>query len=204
MNTLLHNDEIVQALSRSLARGIDGLGNVPRLIVSILESCAWRDRVLSVTGEEVHFTSFTDFVVAAPPIGLGASTADLERICRDDIEALSLLDHALRRGRGRRPFRERQRRSDGENAATLQDGTAPTGNSRRSALRRLEDQRPDLLERVLQGEISAHRAAIIAGFRSETFTVPRDIGQMAQTLLHRLTCEEINELRTRLGSADIT
>lgn len=41
----------------------------------------------------------------------------------------------------------------------------PSGNSAAAALRRLERHRPDLLNRVLAGEISAHVAMIEAGFR---------------------------------------
>jgi hypothetical protein len=41
----------------------------------------------------------------------------------------------------------------------------PSGNSAAAALRRLERHRPDLLARVLQGELSAHAAMIEAGFR---------------------------------------
>jgi hypothetical protein len=41
----------------------------------------------------------------------------------------------------------------------------PAGNSAAAALRRLERYRPDLLDRVLAGEISAHSAMLEAGFR---------------------------------------
>jgi hypothetical protein len=41
----------------------------------------------------------------------------------------------------------------------------PTGNSAAAAFRRLERQRPDLLDRVLGGELSPHAAMIAAGFR---------------------------------------
>jgi hypothetical protein len=45
------------------------------------------------------------------------------------------------------------------------NGSRPTGNSAAAALRRLERQRPDLLDRVLAGELSPHAAMITAGFR---------------------------------------
>jgi hypothetical protein len=41
----------------------------------------------------------------------------------------------------------------------------PSGNSAAAALRRLERHRPDLLDRVLAGELSAHAAMLEAGFR---------------------------------------
>jgi hypothetical protein len=50
------------------------------------------------------------------------------------------------------------------NEGDVQD-LAPTGNSAAAALRRLERYRPDILDRVLAGEISAHAGMIEAGFR---------------------------------------
>jgi hypothetical protein len=46
------------------------------------------------------------------------------------------------------------------------NGFRPTGNSAAAALRRLEIQRPDLLNRVLAGGLSAHAAMVEAGFRN--------------------------------------
>jgi hypothetical protein len=45
------------------------------------------------------------------------------------------------------------------------NGFRPTGNSAAAALRRLERARPDILDRVLAGELSAHAGMIEAGFR---------------------------------------
>jgi hypothetical protein len=41
----------------------------------------------------------------------------------------------------------------------------PSGNSAAAALRRLERHRPNILERVLAGDISAHASMIEVGFR---------------------------------------
>jgi hypothetical protein len=46
------------------------------------------------------------------------------------------------------------------------------GTSREEALRRLAKDRPDLHARVMAGELSAHAAAIEAGFRAKTVTIP--------------------------------
>jgi hypothetical protein len=52
-----------------------------------------------------------------------------------------------------------------DNAGIHSFGGRPSGTSAAAALRRLERQRPDLLDKVLTGEMSAHAAAIEAGFR---------------------------------------
>ena len=46
------------------------------------------------------------------------------------------------------------------------------GNSARYTLARLKRDRPDLAERVVAGTLSAHAAAIEAGFRKRTATLP--------------------------------
>jgi hypothetical protein len=52
--------------------------------------------------------------------------------------------------------------------ANVHNSGRPSGNSAAAALRRLERQRPDLLDRVLAGELSAHAAMIEAGFRKRS------------------------------------
>ena len=54
------------------------------------------------------------------------------------------------------------------NAGRDVHGSRPAGNSAAAALRRLERRRPDLLDRVLAGELSAHAAMIEAGFRKRS------------------------------------
>jgi hypothetical protein len=54
-------------------------------------------------------------------------------------------------------------------------GSRPAGNSAAAALRRLERQRPDLLDQVLAGEISPHAAMIAAGFRKRRRLAPAAI-----------------------------
>jgi hypothetical protein len=69
------------------------------------------------------------------------------------------------------PDADRQYRRPGGRPKTVDNGPRdvngfrPTGNSVAAALRRLERRRPDLLDRVLAGELSAHAAMVEAGFR---------------------------------------
>jgi hypothetical protein len=51
------------------------------------------------------------------------------------------------------------------NAISVVPGSRPAGNSAAAALRRLERARPDILDRVLAGELSAHAGMVEAGFR---------------------------------------
>jgi len=72
------------------------------------------------------------------------------------------------------------------------------GTSSAHALRRLKRDRPDLAQRVLKGEISAHKAAKEAGFRRPTLTAPADPEDLARYLKRRFTPEELSLLLTAL------
>lgn len=53
------------------------------------------------------------------------------------------------------------------------------GNSETYTVRRLRRDRPDLADRVERGELSAHQAAISAGFRRRTMSIPVDDAERA-------------------------
>lgn len=50
----------------------------------------------------------------------------------------------------------------------------PRGNSTAAGLRRLKRERPDLLAKVEVGEMTAHFACVLAGFRHRTVHLPVD------------------------------
>lgn len=78
------------------------------------------------------------------------------------------------------------------------------GNSETYTLRRLRRDREDLAERVESGELSAHSAAIQAGFRPRTFTVRADDpASIAKTLRRQLDPEVLSQLIKELkGESD--
>lgn len=67
----------------------------------------------------------------------------------------------------------------------------PVGNTSQAALRRLRKDRPDLHQRVLAGELSAHAAMVEAGFRTKTITVPAEPRALAASLLRQLAPEDL-------------
>ena len=75
-----------------------------------------------------------------------------------------------------------------------QPKVAKGGNAKPYTLRRLARDRPDLLDRVEAGELSANAAAIEAGFRKPTMTVPQDIDDLAEVLRKRYSAEDCRAL----------
>ncbi len=91
--------------------------------------------------------------------------------------------------------------SHGTNQHTSAVGnTKSTENDASYALRRLKRDAPELAQRVLAGELSAHAAAIEAGFRPKTITVPLEPRAMARAIRRRLSDEDLDTLVDALGA----
>ena len=65
-------------------------------------------------------------------------------------------------------------------------------------LRRLDRDHPELFGRVKAGELSANAAAIEAGFRVKTVTLPLDPERAAKTLRKHLGEDDCRELAALL------
>jgi hypothetical protein len=66
----------------------------------------------------------------------------------------------------------------------------PTGTSAAAALRRLERHRPDILNRVLAGELSPHAGMLEAGFRKRVVRRKRTVLDRVMALLPKLSPTE--------------
>ena len=122
------------------------------------------------------------------PEGLGTSLETVKRLCKDDKEALDLIDRATQNPTGRP-----QKTIDNVNSFSV-----PDGNSAAFALRRLRKDAPALHQKVLSGELSPHAAAIEAGFRKKTITVPLETAAAARVLKRHFTEAQIDEILTLL------
>lgn len=151
------------SLQESLAEGKHGLDAVPKLIKRIIRDELWRSFYCKPVLAQIEFATFEKYVVDDLPTGLGTTVQMLKNICRDDDEALSLIDKATQRKAGDwNTHPEPDVIVDNVN-----NNIRPTGNTKDAALRRLRKDRADLHEKVIAGEISAHAAMIDAGFRKK-------------------------------------
>lgn len=148
---------VVHALETSIADGKSGLSAIPKLIVRIIDDEMWREFWCEPTLSMVEHDCFERFVTVDLPEGLGMELRTLKNLCRDDTSALEAIDRATKRPHG------------GNHSKTdnIQDAPAPSGTSRDAALRRLRKDRPDLLQQVVDGVMSANAAMVKAGFRKK-------------------------------------
>jgi hypothetical protein len=83
-----------------------------------------------------------------------------------------------------------------DNINSVSGGTSPV-----YALQRLKRDRPDIAEKVITGELSPHAAAVQAGFRKPTLSVPIDSPCSAvKALLRRFSREELMEALEGAGN----
>lgn len=183
----------VAALSDSLRRGGSALESVPHQIKQLLIDATWQHFVTKL-GKEVRHERFADFVMTKPLAGLGADVALVRRLVADDIEAVDLLDRALKNGHG-------GDRSKSDVIRVAQSGNQG-GTSKDYALRKLRKDAPELHAEVLAGRLSAHAAMVQAGYRPPIFTVRADSpAAVAAVLRRRLSPDQLAELARLLADA---
>jgi hypothetical protein len=189
INTDIANDNLVQALRGALGEGQEGLKRVPDLLRAVLKEDAWQERYDQLGRRPARFESFAAFVTRPPTEGLGGDLAMVRRLIDDDPELVDLYTKALQRPPGR----------PNKTLENHERYRAPT-NGKEADLRRLRKDRPDLHAQVLNGELSAHAAAVEAGFRRRTFSAPVDDPErIAAALRRHLSPEDLYEVLILLG-----
>lgn len=186
-NPLRANWELVRLTESALRHGTAGLGNLPGMVLKLLAEEAWRSFQLP-SGEAVTYERFIEFVAADPPRGLGTDEQTLKNACRDDPDATRELRKATVGPSGAHSPNHNMSRKPRQ------------GTGRAYILVRLEKERPDLHELVLNNKVSARAAGIAAGFVPRTATVPIDDPErLAATLRRRLDPVVLDRLRELLG-----
>jgi hypothetical protein len=112
---------------------------------------------------EVTFDSFEDFCKN----WLFFNVTKLQAMYAKDVPVRAALTHALKREPGNPTGNNQYGIVDNINDSTER----PTGTSKDATLRRLRKDHPEQYQRVLNGELSANKAAIEAGFRRPTVQI---------------------------------
>ena len=167
------------ALVSAINRGERAIDNIPSLVYQVIEDRAWKYREKGPHTEET-FDSFREFCTTDPPEGLGCEVQRLMNLCEDrpkvqkKIEEHTKADHG-----GKRNPEGKNQHSEGDKFNNVKldqnegkEKNASMGNSKSYTLQRLERDAPELYEKVVADEMSANAAAIEAGFRDKTATIP--------------------------------
>lgn len=114
---------------------------------------------------------------------LGCRVKDLLQICRHDTYVVSLINEALKiNHQGIRRVKAKE----------FVD--RPSGTSKEQALRRLKKDRPELYEKVVKGQLSAHEAMVKAGFRKPYKSVRPEVNHVAIFLHEHFNDDQLREI----------
>jgi len=192
MSKTKSDDRLVDFLRSAITDGRAGLSDVPALVKRVVGENLWRERYVHQSKETISFKDFREFVEAAPPEGLGTTLKILQRLCADDARAVDLIEQtraARKRGGDRRSEKFKSFKRDN---VTFEK--PPRGNAVSYSLRRLRENRADLHQKVLLGELSVNRAMIAAGFRRKSISITKDIEKTARAIREYFNPEEIGRL----------
>lgn len=172
-------------------REVDGsISSFPGLMKKIIREKAWERR--EHNGRIYELPSLKDLITRKPLEGWGEDMNAIEKLLSDDTEALDLWEQAT----GRKPggdngnrYVKKSSNRDNITIAKTQRGTSKKGN-----IARLRRERPDLLKRVHNGELSSNAAMIAAGLRKPTVTVTSDPAAAVKTLRKKFGDDYIKEM----------
>jgi hypothetical protein len=211
---LANNAMMVGMLQSALSQLDMGLGTLPDLLIAIDADHCWRAFKFpdSPTVHTHNAADFRVFIESERPAGCETPIGVLRRSV-EGTEAAEIFERLIRGnpggpnnpdGLGGKSHKSIVNRDDitVDNLADELHAEkprdyrreAPTGTSVSYALRRLGKHRPDLLEKVRAGELSAHGAMVEAGFICKAITIPADAVVAGRRLARHFTREQFSEL----------
>ena len=207
MENKINNPELVGQMIPTLARSLSNHKSttsiVPDLINMLFEkypdgTLKYKYFVIPATGEEVRHETLDDFLEAHTPHGLQCSREDLkkwadyapDRIKQHIQEELfeELDTHGT----------NQHSKVGGYNITSSKNQGMKRGTGEHYIIARLKRDNPEMAQKVLSGELSAHQASIKAGIRKEYIQVQRNPIKIVEKLRTALTDDELQEVRMLL------
>lgn len=174
--------DFINEAQQVLRSGQSNLTTVlPALITRIIRDQLWVGQ-RSFHGHE--FKTFRQFVEDETSGGLGVKYNVLMDYCKHDTECTRLLKELEPElAKPGRPTK------DAENKVGNTNNFKSSDNNATYAIRRLKRDRPDLAQQVIDGDLSAHAAAIEAGFRKRMVQVEPTVDGFTKALFKHLDAD---------------
>ena len=177
------SEHICGRCEEAIRNGTGDLRGVPGLIKRIIREGLWRSRC--VPGRKiVELPSFRDLIVREPYEGWGQDPEQVYALLKGDAEAEELWRDAMTGKHGGDRKSKKAKETIKNDNVSLDRAAAVQGNSRAYLATRLKRTHPDLYQRLVDGEISAHAAAMKAGFANpRQIYLGNDVAKTAAKIL---------------------
>lgn len=177
---LAEKGTLVETLWNAVDHGSVTLDQIPGIVRRVIDTEAWKERIYR--GKTYTHERFIDFITTKPLAGCGWDP--------DKVLALIKGDADLERCWREMVTPEKGKHHDDSNNITISRGT-----DRTYTLSRLKREAPALYQKVLDKKLSPNAAAIQAGFRIKTISVPLDAQRAVSILRKYFKHVEIGELK---------
>lgn len=158
----IERGSLVQSAWDNFNRGDFCLNEFPVSIIRIIEEKAWEKRFHR--GQIIELPNLKALITERPIKGWGQDPAKIEAVIKDNPEALAMFREAMVEKPGGDGSNQYEVKHDGI-SDNITNSILERGTSKAYTVSRLKNNRPDLFEKVVSGELSANAAAIQAGFR---------------------------------------
>jgi len=153
-----------------------------------------------------NFETFWDFVEAPRPAGLNTTKEIIIAICGPnkngfyptDKEGNVVLDILMPERTSGKGTKSDAGKKGGRGNKANGNTNSFTENNKHYKLNRLKRERPDIARRVIDGEISANRGYIEAGFALKKVTVPVSVDGYLKSIKKNLSVEDLEKLKDLL------
>ena len=177
---------VVREVISSTNDGAQVMSALPGLVRRLLDEEAWRSFTPPGEAHPIHYDTFTEFVAAAAPKGLGGKSAALLALCGADDELRTRVDRLLKGEIAPAASVGRPRKD----STTV---IKPDRDTAGAVVARLKRDDPALAEKVVNGEMSAYAAARTKGWKPPRIQVTTP-ERTAAHLCRHMTRDQLDEL----------
>ena len=194
MNSI-EKGELCGIAVKTLHSASGSLSNFPGLLSKIIATRAWESRTYK--GKTIELDSLHDLITKSPLEGWGEDLEKVKALIADEPELLAAFRAEIvgRRGGNNNPDGIGGKSGKSKdivkgNNITIDKSKPIRGTRADYTLTRLKKNHAELYQRVIDGELSCNQAAVKAGFREPTQTLPKDPYKLGQALKRKLTPDE--------------
>jgi hypothetical protein len=175
--------QLCQSTIESLYEATGGMKQFPGLLKKIIANKAWERRLSK--GKVIELASLRELITEKPVRGWGEDVRTVEAVIKDDPECLAMFREAMTK---------QGERNDLDNNVIHVD--TPQGNSRAYSIDRVKREcEPEVVAKVMSGEMSPNAALVKAGIReNRQVYVPKEPAKAVEKLRELFGMEFVNAM----------